>query len=476
MTLRFGTDGVRGSANAELTPEMVLALGRAAASVLGGPRFLVGRDTRRSGPLLCSALAAGLMSEGVDVVDLGVIPTPGVAARSADTGMPAAVVSASHNPFADNGVKLFGGGGRKLADAEEESIERWLAELLAGPDREKCSAPGPVALAPEVQGARAGGLRPGRPAAVVGSAVGSAVVDSEALEWYRQRLVGSLQGRRLSELAVALDCANGAAAAVAPEVFAASGARVVATVGTSPEGTNINDRCGSTDPSALVSAVLSTGADLGLAFDGDADRVIAVDGCGRVVDGDRLLALFALDLRSRGLLAGDTVVVTVMTNLGFHRAMGAAGIGVHTTDVGDRNVLAALDANGWSLGGEQSGHLVFKDLATTGDGVLSGLLLADLLVRAARPLAGIAEDVMVSFPQVLRNVEAPDRSRLVGAPGLWAEVAAIEADLGGQGRVLVRPSGTEPLVRVMVEASTVGAATDAAERIEVAVRRALSLG
>ncbi len=472
MTLRFGTDGVRGSANVELTPEMVLSLGRAAASVLGGPRFLVGRDTRRSGPLLCSALAAGLMSEGVDVVDLGVIPTPGVAARSAETGMPAAVVSASHNPFADNGVKLFGGGGRKLADAEEETIERRLAELLASPDRETCSAPGPDALAPEVHG----GLRPGRPAAVVGSAGGSAGVDSEARGWYQERLVGLLEGRRLSDLAVALDCANGAAAAVAPEVFAASGARVVATVGTTPEGTNINDRCGSTDPSALVSAVLSTGADLGLAFDGDADRVIAVDGCGRVVDGDRLLALFALDLRSRGLLAGDTVVVTVMTNLGFHRAMGAAGVGVHTTDVGDRNVLAALDANGWSLGGEQSGHLVFKDLATTGDGVLSGLLLADLLVRAARPLAGLAEDVMVSFPQVLRNVEAPDRSRLVGAPGLWAEVAAIEADLGGQGRVLLRPSGTEPLVRVMVEASTVGAATDAAERIEAAVRRALSLG
>ena len=458
MTLRFGTDGVRGVANSELTPELVLALGRAAAAVLGGPRFLVGRDTRRSGALLHSALAAGLMSEGLDVVDLGVIPTPGVAARSAAAGVPAAVVSASHNPFPDNGVKLFGAGGLKLEDTVEERIEARLAELLSGP------GPG---------SGMAGGLPAAGSAALVASGVGTAATDGEVLPWYRARLVESLQGRRLDGLTVVLDCANGAASAVAPEVFAAGGARVVATLAASPDGTNINDGCGSTDPSGLVSAVRSEGADVGLAFDGDADRVIAVDATGRVVDGDRLLALFALDLRSRGLLAEDTVAVTVMTNLGFHRAMGAAGISVHTTDVGDRNILAAIDAHGWSLGGEQSGHLVFRDLATTGDGVLSGLLLADLLVRRGRSLAGLAGEVMESLPQVLRNVVVSDRAGLPDVPAVWDEVAAVESELGDDGRVLLRPSGTEPLVRVMVEASTEQAASSAADRLEAVVRRAL---
>lgn len=453
MTLRFGTDGVRGVANSELTPELVVALGRAAGAVLGGPRFLVGRDTRRSGALLQAALSAGLMSEGIDVVDLGVIPTPGVAARSAESGMPAAVVSASHNPFPDNGIKLFGGGGRKLEEELEERIELRAAELLPVPGR---------AAQP------AGGAVP-----VVGSGVGTTVTDGEVLAWYRARLVEALGGRGLDGLAVALDCANGAASAVAPEVFGAGGARVVATLAAVPDGTNINDRCGSTDPAGLVAAVRSEGADLGLAFDGDADRVIAVDGTGRIVDGDRLLALFAFDLRSRGLLADDTVAVTVMTNLGFHRAMGAAGIAVHTTDVGDRNVLAALDAHGWSLGGEQSGHIVFRHLATTGDGVLSGLLLADLLVRAGRPLGKLAGEAMDSFPQVLRNVAVSDRAGLPDAPAVWEEVAAVESDLGGDGRVLLRPSGTEPLVRVMVEASTEQAASSAADRLEAAVRRAL---
>lgn len=452
MTLRFGTDGVRGLANAELTPELVLALGRAAATVLGGPRFLVGRDTRRSGPLLHAALAAGLQSEGVDVVDLGVLPTPGVAARSAALGVPAAVISASHNPFPDNGIKLFAAGGRKLEEETEARVEQRLVELLGGAGA----------------GAGAGGQE-----RRTGRSVGTTSVDDSAAAWYGEQLVAALAGRDLGGLTVALDCANGAASAVAAAAFTAAGAHVVVTLADRPDGTNINDGCGSTDPSGLAAAVVEHGAALGLAFDGDADRVIAVDGGGRVVDGDRLLALFAADLRARGALAADTVVVTVMSNLGFHKAMAAAGIAVHTTDVGDRNVLAALEANGWSLGGEQSGHLVFREQATTGDGIRSGLLLADLVVRAGRPLADLAGAAMESLPQILRNVPVADRAGLASAPAVWEEVAAVEAELGADGRVLLRPSGTEPYVRVMVEALTVERARAAADRLEAAVRLAL---
>ncbi|MHB1928791.1 MAG: phosphoglucosamine mutase [Acidimicrobiales bacterium] len=443
MTLRFGTDGVRGLANAELSPELVLALGRAVAQVLGGPRILIGRDTRRSGPLLGAALSAGILAEGVDVVDLGVVPTPAVAARAADLGVPAAVISASHNPFPDNGIKLFAAGGRKLEEDAEARIEA------------------------RVHAAEGGTGAP------TGAAVGAATTDAGIRAWYRDHLVACLEGRRLDGLAVVLDCAHGAASDVAEDVFHAAGARVVAALAAEPDGTNINQRCGSTDPSLLVAAVREAGADMGLAFDGDADRAIAVDGTGRLVDGDHLLALFALDLRRRRRLAGDTVVVTVMTNLGFHRAMAAEGVSVHTTDVGDRNVLAALEAHGWSLGGEQSGHLVFTDLATTGDGLLSGLLLADLVVRAGRPLLELARGVMESLPQVLRNVPVADRSGLATAPAVWAEVTAVRDELGADGRVLLRPSGTEPLVRVMVEAVTVARAEAAADRLEAVVRRVL---
>jgi phosphoglucosamine mutase len=442
VTLRFGTDGVRGVANAELSPELVLALGRTVARVLGGPRILIGRDTRRSGPLLCAALSAGILAEGVDVVDLGVVPTPAVAARSADQGLPAAVISASHNPFGDNGIKLFAAGGSKLEEDAEARIE---ALLHAAP---------PVAA--------------GSP---TGAAVGAQAVDAGIHAWYRDHLVSRLEGRRLDGLAVVVDCANGAASDVAPDVLDAAGARVLAVLAAEPDGTNINRSCGSTDPSLLADAVRECGADMGLAFDGDADRVIAVDGTGRLVDGDHLLALFALDLRRRHRLAGDTVVVTVMTNLGFHRAMAAEGVSVHTTDVGDRNVLVALEANGWSLGGEQSGHLVFTELATTGDGLLSGLLLADLVVRSGRPLGELAGGIMQSLPQVLRNVRAPDRSGLAAAPMVWAEVEAVEQELGADGRVLLRPSGTEPLVRIMVEAVTMDRAAAAADRLEAAVRQ-----
>jgi len=458
--LRFGTDGVRGLANDELAPEVVLALGRAAARVLGrlaeGPQarqrrlFVVGRDTRRSGPMLQAALSAGLASEGADVVDAGVLPTPAVAFLSAERVAPAAVISASHNPYFDNGIKFFAAGGTKLPDEVEEAIEAELDALAAGGSLGRRSEPPPTR-----------------------DAVGSISADDEALERYERSVLACLEGRRLAGLRVALDCANGAAWRSAPEIFAAAGAEVVALLGAQPDGTNINDNCGSTDPRALAGAVAAAGADLGLAFDGDADRVIAVDGAGEVVDGDRLLALFATDLFERGLLAGGTVVVTVMTNLGFNQAMQRAGIRVHTVSVGDRYVLEALDANGWVLGGEQSGHIVFRSYATTGDGVLSGLLLADLVVRQGRPLAALAASSMRPLPQVLRNVTVADRGALALASSVWQEVSRTQAELGSSGRVLLRPSGTEPLVRVMVEAPTESEANAAAERLVNALHMAL---
>jgi phosphoglucosamine mutase len=452
--LRFGTDGVRGVANAELTPELVLALGRAAARVLGSSSsegastFVVGRDTRRSGPLLQAALAAGLASEGADVVDLGVLPTPGVAHVSASRGLPAAVLSASHNPFPDNGIKLFAAGGRKLDDATEDRLEAELARIL-----EAGSGPLPT-----------------------GAAVGTLLSDPSGLAEYGRHLLSCLEGRRLVPLRVVLDCAHGAAVTTAPDAFRAAGAEVLAVIGDAPDGQNINRACGSTDPSALARAVVELGADAGLAFDGDADRLIAVDAEGQVVDGDRILALFATDLAERQELGGNTVVVTVMTNLGFHHAMEAAGIAVHQTQVGDRYVLEALEANGWALGGEQSGHIVFRSLATTGDGVLSALLLLDLVARRGRPLADLAAQAMRRLPQVLRNVAVSDRDGLADAQEVWAEVAGIERDLGHDGRVLLRASGTEQLVRVMVEARTQAEAEVAAERLATVVARSLGGG
>lgn len=450
MTLRFGTDGVRGVAGSELTAELVLALGRAAGRVLGpgGPApagtWCLGRDTRRSGALLAAALAAGLAAEGADVVDVGVLPTPAVAALAASRGACAAMVSASHNPFADNGIKLFGPGGRKLDDETEGRVEAELARLLGDP-----SAAGPGRL---------------------GLGLGLIVPSVEATAWYCERVIDAVfAGRRLDAPRVVLDCANGAASFVAPAVFAAAGAEVVAVLAAEPDGSNINLACGSTDPSSLAATVVAKRADVGLAFDGDADRLIAVDGTGAVIDGDRLLAIFAADLRHRGLLRGDTVVVTIMSNLGFHRAMAAEGIAVHQTGVGDRLVLAALDQGRWSLGGEQSGHIIFADLATTGDGILAGLALLDALGREKRDLAQWAGTIMDRVPQVLRNVTVSDRTGLDAAAAVWAEVAAVEADLGDTGRVLLRPSGTEPLVRVMVEAPTEAVASAAARRLEQAL-------
>lgn len=449
--LRFGTDGVRGVAGSELSAELVLALGRAAGRVLGSGTWYVGRDTRRSGPMLVAALSAGLAAEGADVVDLGVLPTPAVAAMAAQRGAAAAMVSASHNPFADNGIKLFAPGGRKLDDASEDRVEAELTDLVGHP----------VPVGTGRSGTELGALRS----------------HPDAAAWYRDWVVGvALDGRRVEGVRVAVDCGHGAAATVAPEILAAAGAEVVAVLGDRPDGCNINLGLGSTDPSKLAAAVLSAGADVGLAFDGDADRLIAVDATGRVVDGDRLLAIFATDLRRRGRLRDDTVVVTVMTNLGFHRAMAAQGIAVHQTGVGDRLVLAALEEGGWSLGGEQSGHIIFADLATTGDGVLAGVSLLDALVREGRTLAEWAGGIMERLPQVLRNVTVGDRTGLDDAAAVWAEVAAVEAELAGTGRVLLRPSGTEPLVRVMIEAPTEASASAAADRLETALVAALGGG
>jgi len=436
--VRFGTDGIRGIANVELGAELVMALGRAAARALPSPCFLVGRDTRRSGPLLQAALSAGMAAEGADVVDLGVLPTPGVAWVSAERHLPAAVVSASHNPFADNGVKLFAAGGLKLPDTAEEAVEEELDRVLA-----------------------ASGLPPRPP---VGHGVGRLWTEVEARRGYVDHLVAALDGRDLAGLRVVVDCANGAASAVAPDVLARLGAEVSA-VACEPDGSNINDGCGSTHPEMLAAEVVASGADLGLALDGDADRLLAVDHEGALASGDELLSLFATDLAERGKLAGNTVVVTVMTNLGFRLAMAEHGIAVRETSVGDRYVLEALDRDGLSLGGEQSGHIVFRRLATTGDGVLTGVLLADLVHRRGVPLAELARGSMTRLPQVLDNVAAARPSEVVAAPAVQAELSAVQAELGERGRVVLRASGTEPLVRVMVEAEDEAVALRAAARL-----------
>jgi phosphoglucosamine mutase len=446
--LKFGTDGVRGVANAELTPELALALGRAAARVLGGGRFAIGRDTRRSGPLLEAALTAGLTGEGVEVVSLGVAPTPEVAWWSATEGAPAAVVSASHNPFADNGIKLFSAGGRKLPDDVEERLEAELHGLLGtagvpeGPAR-----PGPARSAP------------------TGAAVGT-VRTVSAHRGYGDAVRASLDGRRLDGLRIVADCAHGAASVVAPGVLRELGAEVE-VLHDAPDGTNINAASGSTHPEALQRAVVERGADAGVAFDGDADRVLLVDAVGELVDGDQIIALCAIDRHERGTLAHDTVVVTVMTNLGFRLAMEERGIGVVETRVGDRYVLEALDAGGYGLGGEQSGHVIFRELATTGDGLLTAVQALDVVVRTGRPLSGLAA-AMTRLPQVLRNVRVAERDPAI-VERLAADVAAVEARLGEKGRVLVRTSGTEPLVRVMVEAPTEADAAGAADELVRAV-------
>ena len=459
MSLKFGTDGLRGVANDELSPELVLALGRAAARVVPAREFVVGRDTRRSGPLLQAALAAGLASEGVSVADAGVIPTPGLAWLSATRDLPAAMISASHNPFPDNGVKLFAAGGTKLSDPVERALEAELGRLVGDPAR-----------SPAAAARSAADVKP-----VVGSSVGEIHADPAAIDEYGDHLVASLEGRRLDGVRCVLDCASGAASRIAPSVMQRLGA-VVDVIANAPDGANINDGCGSTHPEGLQRAVVEAGADVGLAFDGDADRMLAVDHAGGLVDGDHLMTLFAADLQERGLLAADTVVVTVMTNLGMLLALEARGIRVRQTNVGDRHVLEAIEEGGFVLGGEQSGHIIFRRLATTGDGILTGLQLLDLLRRRDRPLAALAGEAMTRLPQELVSVAVPDPGQLASARSIWDEVAAIEAELGRSGRVLLRASGTEPVVRVMVEARSADQARAAADRLSSAVRSQLGGG
>jgi phosphoglucosamine mutase len=442
--LKFGTDGVRGVANADLTPELALALGRAAARVLDGDRFAIGRDTRRSGPMLEAALCAGLVSEGVDVELLGVAPTPEVAWWSVTAGAPAAVVSASHNPFTDNGIKLFAAGGRKLADDVEERLEGELQRLLGE------------------------AARIGPPNAPTGAGVGAVrAVSASAHAGYRAAVSGTLGGRDLAGLRAVVDCAHGSASVVAPGVLSDMGVEVE-VIHAEPDGTNINAACGSTHPQELARMVAARGADVGVAFDGDADRVLLVDAAGDLVDGDHIIAICAIDRYERGALAGDTVVVTVMTNLGFRLAMDKRGIHVVETQVGDRYVLEELESRHLHLGGEQSGHVIFRDLATTGDGLLTALQVLDVVVRSGRSLADLAGEAMTRLPQVLRNVRVAQRDPAV-AERLAGAIASVETRLGDHGRVLVRPSGTEPLVRVMVEAPTEEEAKAAADELVEAV-------
>jgi phosphoglucosamine mutase len=441
MTLRFGTDGVRGPAS-EFNDTLVVALGHAAAQVLGATSFVIGRDTRESGERLERALALGLVQGGAQPLSLGIVPTPAVAWVCAQRGVPGAVISASHNPWSDNGIKFFAAGGRKLSDDIETALENALDEVLAA------------------------GIVPDD---VVASPTETDVVD----EWCTAVATSVSAVRPLS---IVIDCANGAASSVAPGIFRRLGVNVE-VLHAEPNGRNINDACGSTHPESLQQAVVASGAALGLAFDGDADRLLAVDEHGQLVDGDQLIALFASDLRAQGRLANNQVVVTVMSNLGFRLAMDEQGIDVVETPVGDRHVLEALARTGSSLGGEQSGHIVFADLATTGDGILSGVRLVDVVSRADVPLSQLAARAMERLPQVLRNVKLAARRDDLAvflADALSSDIAAIEAELGDRGRVLIRPSGTEPLVRVMVEAPTVEQAEAAADNLVAAVARVCS--
>jgi phosphoglucosamine mutase len=457
MAPRFGTDGIRGVAGADLTPELALAVGRAAARVVRGSPFIVGRDTRRSGTMLQSALVAGITAEGADVVDVGIIPTPGVAWLAGDREAPAAMVSASHNPFEDNGIKLLGAGGTKLATEVEIAIQRELDLLLTA----EAAATG-----------RSASTGPSGDQGLVGSCLGEVREDPDALFNYADYLCSVVEGGARLEPEVVIDCANGAASTVAPIVLSRLGIRHT-VVSAEPNGVNINSGCGSTHLESLREAVVSCGAALGVALDGDADRMLAVDHTGELVDGDQLMALFAFDLQERGLLTGGSIVVTVMSNLGLRQALAARGIGVVETPVGDRYVTDAIEANSLRLGGEQSGHLVFRQHAMTGDGLLTALLLFELLARKKRPLADLAATAMTRLPQVLFNVQGVDPRGLDQATAVWNEVSLIESELGDKGRVLLRASGTETLVRVMAEAPTHELAREVVDRLVAVVMREL---
>ncbi|MDB4818063.1 phosphoglucosamine mutase [Acidimicrobiales bacterium] len=417
-TIQFGTDGVRGRAYEDLSLADAFLIGRAAADVFGGTTAVIGRDTRESGPALTAALAAGLAAGGIEALDLGVAPTPAVAFVAGQRGAVGAVVSASHNPWFDNGIKLFSPQGSKLGDADQAAVE-----------------------------ARLGQLDPSL--AIVEPSQTIASIQSEVGGWVQA--VRSSIDVDLTGIHVVVDCAHGAASHVVAPALADLGAQVTPMFN-QPDGRNINEACGSTYPQSLAKAVVDADADIGLALDGDADRLLAVDHMGTVIDGDQIMAMLALDMDQRGLLAGSQLVVTVMSNLGLLRSMDAAGISFEVTPVGDRNVLIALDRLGANLGGEQSGHLIFTDHGGTGDGFLSGVQLLGLLKRSSRTIRDLAASSMVVFPQVLQNVRVTQPMPDI-ADRISREIAQAEAALGEQGRVLVRASGTEPVIRVMVEAA-----------------------
>ncbi|CDO87115.1 phosphoglucosamine mutase [Mycobacterium triplex] len=438
----FGTDGVRGVANRELTAELALSLGSAAARRLAGPGkpgrhvAVIGRDPRASGEMLEAAVIAGLTSQGVDALRVGILPTPAVAyltgAYDADFGV---MISASHNPMPDNGIKIFGPGGHKLDDDTEDQIEQLVA---AGP-----------------------GQRP------VGVGLGRVIDAEDAADRYL-RHVGKASTQPLDGLTVVVDCAHGAASSAAPRAYRAAGARVIA-INAEPNGLNINDRCGSTHLDSLRAAVLEHGADLGLAHDGDADRCLALDASGKLVDGDAIMVVLALAMQEAGELASNTLVTTVMSNLGLHQAMRSAGVTVRTTGVGDRYVLEELRSGEYSLGGEQSGHIVMPALGSTGDGIVTGLRLMTRMVQTGSSLADLAAP-MQPFPQVLINVKVADKTTAAAAPSVRSAVDEAEAELGDTGRILLRPSGTEPMIRVMVEAPE----EDIAQRVAARVAEAVS--
>jgi phosphoglucosamine mutase len=453
MPRLFGTDGVRGLANQDITVELALSLAQAASVVLGKGRFadgrrasgrrpvgVIARDPRVSGEFLAAAVAAGFASSGVDVLDAGIIPTPAAAFLIADVKADfGVVISASHNPAPDNGIKFFAVGGTKLPDEVEDRIEAALGEQKLAP---------------------------------TGVEVGRIRRFADAEDRYIVHLMSTLP-HRLDGLHVVLDCANGAASGISPEVFTLAGARVT-VIGTDPDGYNINDGVGSTHLDVLAAAVLEHGADVGIAHDGDADRCLAVDHLGRVVDGDQIMAILALSMKERGLLRDNTLVATVMSNLGLRVAMAEHGITLLQTAVGDRYVLETLNEKKLSLGGEQSGHVIMSDFATTGDGILTGLHLLSEIARTGRSLAELAS-VMTVYPQIMVNVRGVDHHGLTSDEVIAAAVKAAEDRLGDGGRVLLRPSGTEPLVRVMIEAEEQAVAEEIAHSLAAVVRERLTL-
>jgi phosphoglucosamine mutase len=453
MSRLFGTDGVRGLANDELTADLALHLAQAASQVLmqgrhadevrregRKPRAIVARDPRISGEFLAAAVSAGLASSGIDVLDAGILPTPAAAFLvkdiRADFGV---MISASHNHAADNGIKFFSYGGTKLPDIVEERIEK----ALTGPR-----------------------LLP------TGGGVGRIRRFADAEDRYVLHLLGTLT-QSLAGLHVVIDCANGAAAGISPRAFKDAGAQVT-VIGSDPDGLNINEGCGSTDLALLQKTVVETGADLGIAHDGDADRCLAVDAAGNVIDGDHIMAILAIAMNNQGRLVDSTVVATVMSNLGLEIALERAGIALRRSAVGDRYVLEDMESGTYNFGGEQSGHIIFADHSTTGDGLLTGLHLAAEMARTGKTIAELAS-VMTALPQILVNVAGVDLSKLAGDTAIAELVAELETELGDTGRILLRPSGTEPLVRVMVEAATQDHAESIANRIADLVRERLAL-